>query len=125
MPSAPESLATRFADPWESTEAPIAGFGFTALTTHWRTKSHTSTVCEKLPRKNCGGSSLARKGQIPMCHSGLREVFGLNEKKEVLVQNFAFWSTWVPCGRLAGTTSRGAHPARTVTTTGAATTLPS
>jgi hypothetical protein len=103
----------------------FAASGSTALITRWRTRSRTSNACERSLRKNWEGSSLARKGQSRMCHPGLREVFGLDEKREVLVQNFAFWSTWVPCGRLAGTTSRGAHPARTVATTEAATTWPS
>src|SRR5664280_15395 len=62
MPLAPASLATRFVDRWEFTVAPTAGFGSTAPITRWRTRSHTSNACERSLRKNCGGSSLARKG---------------------------------------------------------------
>ena len=51
--------------------------------------------------------------------------FNANEKLGTDDRNFAFWSTWVRCGRSAGTTSRAVHPARTVATTGAATTWPS
>src|SRR5271157_3772076 len=99
MPSAPESLATPFVVRWEFTVAPTADSGFTALITHWRTKSHTSTVCEKSPRKNCGGSSPGRKGLCRMCRPGLRELSELNERREVLVQNFAFWSMWGRYGK--------------------------
>src|SRR5271165_284775 len=122
MPSDPESLATQFADRWEFTEAPIADFGSMVPITRWKTRSHTSIVCEKSLRKNCGGSSPERKRPSRLCHPGLREVFALNGKREMLVQNFAFWSTWVPCGRSAGITSHAVHLVRTVDTTGAVTT---
>src|SRR5664280_1062072 len=122
MPSAPESLATPFVDPWESTVVPIADFGFTAPITRWRTRSHTSNVCERSPRKNCGGSSPARQGPSQIRRPVLREIFELNEKRVLLAQNSAFWNTWVPCGRSAGITSHAVHLVRTVDTTGAVTT---
>src|SRR5208337_2038725 len=114
MPSAPESLATRFADPWESTEAPIADFGFMALITRWGTRSHTSTVCEKLPRKNCGGSSPGRKGRNRISRRVRRGSLQRYEKLGTDDQNSAFWNTWVPCGRSAGITSHAVHLVRTV-----------
>src|ERR1017187_2802868 len=80
MPSDPASLATRFADPWESTEAPIADFGFMALITRWKTRSHTSIVCEKSLRKNYGGSSLARKVQSRIPRRVQRGSLHRNEK---------------------------------------------
>src|ERR1035438_311941 len=125
MPSAKESLATRFADPWESTEAPIADFGFTAPITRSRTRSHTSTVCERSLRKDCGGSLPERKGQSRISRRVRGGSLQRYERLETDDQNSAFWSTWVPCERLAGTTSHAAHPVRTVDTTGAATTWPS
>ena len=42
--------------PWR--QSPISGF--TAQITHWRTRSLTSTVCGKSPKKNCEGSSPER-----------------------------------------------------------------
>ena len=69
----PESSATPFAVRWESTEAPIADFGFTAPITRWRTRSRTSTVCEKSPRKNCEGSSPARTGPRPDSSPGTEQ----------------------------------------------------
>src|SRR5208337_5271979 len=125
MPSVPESLATQFADLWESTVVPIADFGFMALITRWRTRSHTSTVCEKSPRKNCGGSLPERKGVSQIPRRGRRGSLQRYEKLETDDQNSAFWNTWVPCGRSAGITSHAVHLVRTVDTTGAVTTWPS
>src|ERR1035438_2357537 len=122
MPSDPESLAMPFADPWESTEAPIADFGFMAPITRWRTRSHTSNACERSPRKNCGGSSLARKGQSRISRRVRRGALQRYEKLGTDDQNSAFWTTWVPCGRSAGITSHAVHLVRTVDTTGAVTT---
>src|SRR5271157_1249402 len=98
MPSVPESLATQFADLWESTVVPIADFGFMALITRSRTSSHISTVCEKLPRKNCGVSSPARKGQSRVSRRVLRGSLQRYEKLGTDGQNSAFWNMWVPCG---------------------------
>src|SRR5271166_6864189 len=117
MPSAPESLATQFADRWEFTEAPIADFGSMVPITRWKTRSHTSIVCEKSLRKNCGGSSPARKGLSRIPRHVRRSSLQWNENLETDDQNSAFWNTWVPCGKSAGTTSHAAHPARTVDTT--------
>src|SRR5271157_2637563 len=102
-----------FADPWVSTEAPIADFGFMALITRWRTRSHTSTVCEKLPRKNCGGSSLARKGQSRISHGVRRGSLQRCEELGTEVLNSAFWNTSGKYERLGATMSRAVLPART------------
>src|SRR5664280_3610960 len=125
MPLAPASLATRFVDRWEFTVAPTAGFGSTAPITRWRTRSHTSNACERSLRKNCGGSSLARKGQSRISCRARRESLQRYEKLETDDRNSAFWTTWVPCGRSGGITSHAVHLVRTVDTTGAATTWPS
>src|SRR5271165_5151512 len=120
MPSAPESLATQFADLWESTVVPIADFGFMALITRWRTRWLTSTVCEKSPRKNCGGSSPARKGQRRISRRVRRGSLQRYEKLGTDDQNSEFWNTWAPCGRSAGISSHAVHLVRTVAMTGAA-----
>src|SRR5208283_6010642 len=122
MPSDPESLATRFADPWESTVAPIDASGSTAPITRWRTRSHTSNACERSLRKNCGGSSLARKGQSRISRRVRRGSLQRYETLGTDDQNSAFWNTWVPCGRSAGITSHAVHLVQTVDTTGAVTT---
>src|SRR5271165_1299172 len=122
MPSGPESLVTRFADPWESTEAPTAASGFTALITQWRTRSHTSTDCERSPRKRSGDSLPERKSLSWIPRRVRRGSLQRYEKLGTDDQNSAFWNTWVPCRRSAGTTSRDAPPVRTVDTTGAVTT---
>src|SRR5271169_3916583 len=98
---------------WGSTVVPTADFGFTAPITRSRTRSHTSTVCEKLPRKNCGGSSLARKGLSRTSYHVRRGSLQRNERLETDDQNSAFWTTWVPCGRSAGITSHAVHLVRT------------
>src|SRR5271157_749288 len=118
MPSDPESLATRFADRWESTEVPTADFGFMAPITRWRTRSHTSTACEKSLRKNCGGSSLARKGQSRISRPVRRGSLQRYEKLGTDDRNSGFWSTLGRYGRLAGITSYAVHLARTLGTTG-------
>src|ERR1039458_1637572 len=125
MPSAPESLATRFADRWEFTEAPIADFGSMVPITRWKARSDTSTLCEKSPRKNCGGSSLARKGQSRISHRVRRGSLQRYEKLETDDRNSEFWNTWVPCRRSAGITSYAVHLVRTPGTIGAVTTWPS
>jgi hypothetical protein len=113
--------------PLGSTVVPTADFGFMALITRWRTKSHTSNVYEKSLRKNCGGSSLARKGQSQSRspHPAQRGSLQHYEQPGADDRNSAFWNTWVPCGRSAGITSHAVHLARTVDTTGAVTTWPS
>src|SRR5271165_4064252 len=125
MPSGPESLVTRFADPWESTEAPTAASGFTALITQWRTRSHTSTDCERSPRKRSGDSLPERKSLSWIPRRVRRGSLQRYEKLGTDDRNSAFWSTSGRYGRLAGTISRAVHLARTVATTGAATTCPS
>src|ERR1035441_1201630 len=92
MPSAKESLATPFVDHWESTVAPIVASGSTELITRWRTRSHTSTACEKSPRKNCGGSSPARKGQSRISRRVRRGALQRCEKLGTEVLNSAFRS---------------------------------
>src|SRR5271166_3588659 len=84
-----------------------------------------TTDCEKSLRKNCGGSSLARKGLSRIPRHVRRGSLQRNERLEADDQNSAFWNTWVPCGRSAGITSHAVHLVRTVATTGAATTWPS
>jgi len=97
-------------------------FWFMALTTRWTTRSSTSTVCEKLPRKNCGGSSLVRKGQSRISRRVRRGSLQRHETLGTGDQNSAFWITLGRHGRLAGITSRAVHLVRTVATTAAATT---
>ena len=92
-PSTSGSLATPFADSSESTAAPIADFSFMALTTRSRIRSHTSTVCGRSLRKNCGGSSLARNGLSRISRPVRRGALQRCENLGTYDQNSAFWNT--------------------------------